>query len=45
MLQSELIRLKSRLAADAGDEDLLTFLYRESVDDITYVEDLRTRLA
>ena len=44
MLQSELRRLKARLAAQAGDEDLMNFILNQSDVDVDYVQDLRTRL-
>ncbi|OCH92316.1 BRE1-domain-containing protein [Obba rivulosa] len=44
VLHSELTRLRTRLAADAGDEDLVTFLFKDNAGDSTYVDDLRKRL-
>lgn len=45
MLQSELKRIKSRLAADAGEDDLVAFLLSDNAEDATFVSDLRKRLA
>ncbi|EMD37345.1 hypothetical protein CERSUDRAFT_105371 [Gelatoporia subvermispora B] len=45
MLQSELKRIKSRLAADAGEDDLVAFLLSNNAEDATFVSDLRKRLA
>lgn len=44
MLQSELRRLKARLVAQAGDEDLMNFILNQPDVDVDYVQDLRTRL-
>ena len=44
MLQSELCRLKSRLAAQAGEEDLMNFILNQSDTDINYIQDLKARL-
>ena len=44
MLQSELRRLRARLAAQTGDEDLTNFILNRSDVDIDYVHDLKTRL-
>ena len=44
VLQSELRRLKARLAAQAGDEDLMNFILNRSDVDVDYIQDLRTRL-
>jgi len=44
VLQSELRRLKARLAAQAGDEDLMNFILNQSDVDVDYIQDLRTRL-
>jgi len=45
-LQSEVARLKGRLAAEAGDEDLLSFILRPEGKDesVSYVDDLKRRL-
>ncbi|KDQ57820.1 hypothetical protein JAAARDRAFT_178316 [Jaapia argillacea MUCL 33604] len=45
VLQSEVKRLKSQLAANAGDPDLLAFCLSEKGEDVSYVEDLKSRLA
>lgn len=45
VLQSEVTRLKTRLAARAGDEDLMTFLFKGGAGDTIYLDDLRNRLA
>ena len=45
VLQSELARVKSLLAAKAGDESLAGFLAAEKSGDITYVESLKERLS
>ena len=44
MLQSELCRLKARLAAQAGEEDLMNFILNQSDMDVNYVQDLKARL-
>lgn len=44
VLQSELRRLKARLAAQAGEEDLMNFILNRSDVDVDYIQDLRTRL-
>jgi len=44
VLQSELRRLKARLAAQAGDEDFMNFILNQSDVDVDYIQDLRTRL-
>ena len=36
--------MKSQLAAGANDEDLMTFFFRSSGEDVSYMEDLRKRL-
>ncbi|EPQ57301.1 hypothetical protein GLOTRDRAFT_137657 [Gloeophyllum trabeum ATCC 11539] len=44
-LESEVKRLRTRMAASTGDEDLVAFLFSdESVHGKTYVDELRTRL-
>ncbi|KAI0071770.1 BRE1-domain-containing protein [Panus rudis PR-1116 ss-1] len=45
VLESEVLRLKTRLAAEAGDEDLLTFLFKGASEDLSYVNDLKQRLS
>ncbi|KZP34223.1 BRE1-domain-containing protein [Athelia psychrophila] len=45
VLQSELKRCKTQLAAEAGSEELLAFFAQENSGDISYVEDLKTRVA
>lgn len=42
-LQSEVGRLKARLASQAHDEDLMTFFFKTN-EDVTYIKDLRSRL-
>lgn len=45
VLESQLTRLKTRLAASTGDEDLMSFLFRDHTEELaTYVEDLQKRL-
>ncbi|KAF9653827.1 BRE1-domain-containing protein [Thelephora ganbajun] len=44
VLQSELRRLRARLTAQAGDEDLMSFILNQSDVDINYIQDLKTRL-
>ncbi|KAA1474225.1 hypothetical protein DENSPDRAFT_873258 [Dentipellis sp. KUC8613] len=44
VLTSEVARLKSLLAAKAGDEDLTAFFLREKSGDVSYVDDLQRRL-
>ncbi|CDO75357.1 hypothetical protein BN946_scf184966.g25 [Trametes cinnabarina] len=43
VLESETRRLKTRLAADSGDEDLVAFLWSNSTDSSSYVEELKRR--
>ena len=43
MLQSEVRRLRTRLAAQTGDDDLMNFILNQSDVDINYVQDLKTR--
>jgi hypothetical protein len=43
-LHSELARLRAQLAADAGNEDLMAFFFREKEEDVSYIEDLRNRV-
>ncbi|KAI0789122.1 BRE1 E3 ubiquitin ligase-domain-containing protein [Abortiporus biennis] len=45
VLESEVTRLKTRLAAESSDEDLMSFLFRCSSDDVSYIEDLKHRLS
>lgn len=44
-LESEIKRLKTRLAANAGDEDLLNFLWQSTSDSQSFVDDLKQRLS
>lgn len=44
MLQSELCRLRARLAAQTSDEDLMNFIFNQSDMDVNYIQDLKTRL-
>lgn len=44
-LESENKRLKTRLAANAGDEDLLNFLWQSTSDSQSFVDDLKQRLS
>jgi E3 ubiquitin-protein ligase BRE1 len=44
VLQSELRRLRARLAAQIGDEDLMDFILNRSGVDSNYIQDLKTRL-
>nr|VWO99564.1 E3 ubiquitin protein ligase (EC [Ganoderma boninense] len=44
-LESENKRLKTRLAANAGDEDLLKFLWQSTPDSPSFVGDLKQRLS
>lgn len=44
MLQSEVTRLQTRLAAASGNEDLMSFLFQNQ-QDVSYVDDLKRRLA
>lgn len=43
-LSLEVARLKSRLASQANDEDLMTFLFKYSAEERSYLEDLKSRL-
>ncbi|KAI8993085.1 BRE1-domain-containing protein [Trametes punicea] len=45
VLESENKRLKTRLAASAGDEDLVAFLWSTSTDGPSYLDDLRRRVS
>ncbi|KAJ3553638.1 hypothetical protein NM688_g3503 [Phlebia brevispora] len=45
VLESELTRLRTRLAADAKDEDLMTFFFKSGSEEVSYVADLKRRLA
>ncbi|KAI0328649.1 BRE1-domain-containing protein [Cubamyces sp. BRFM 1775] len=45
VLESESKRLKSRLAANSGDEDLVSFLWSSSSEGPSYVEDLKRRVS
>lgn len=44
-LTLEVNRLKGRLAAEAGDEDLLKFVLQCSAEERSYIDDLKKRLA
>ncbi|KAI1794073.1 BRE1-domain-containing protein [Ganoderma leucocontextum] len=44
-LESQNKRLKTRLAANAGDEDLLKFLWQSTSDSPSFVDDLKQRLS
>lgn len=44
-LESENKRLKTRLAANAGDEDLFKFLWQSTSDSPSFVDDLKQRLS
>lgn len=45
VLESEVTRLKTRLAAEARDEDLMTFLFKhQGTEDASYMGDLKERL-
>ncbi|GJE95491.1 BRE1-domain-containing protein [Phanerochaete sordida] len=44
-LLSEVARLRSRLAAQANDGDLVKFLFKCTDEERSYLEDLKTRLA
>ena len=45
LLQSEISRLKSRLAAEAGDEDLMRFILRGySAESKDHIDDIKERL-
>ncbi|KAI0342170.1 hypothetical protein BDW22DRAFT_244091 [Trametopsis cervina] len=44
-LMLEVNRLRTRTAAQAGDEDLLKFLFQCGTEEQSYIEDLKTRLA
>ncbi len=43
-MESEVTRLRTRMAAQDTNEDLLTFLFRDGVEEISYVDDLKRRL-
>lgn len=44
-LNSEVQRLRTRLASNAGDEDLHAFLWKDPEINTTYVDDIRRRLS
>ncbi|KAH7929827.1 BRE1-domain-containing protein [Leucogyrophana mollusca] len=44
VLESEVRRHKARIAAQEGDEDLMTYFFKGKVDDIQYIRDLKKRL-
>jgi len=44
-LESELKRHKTQLAANAGNEDLLSFFLRDNSEDVSYIDDLKKRVA
>jgi E3 ubiquitin-protein ligase BRE1 len=43
-LESEVRRHKAKLAAHAGDEDLMKYFWEGKVDELGYVDDLRRKL-
>ncbi|KAI9060257.1 BRE1-domain-containing protein [Trametes sanguinea] len=43
VLESETRRLKTRLASNSGDEDLVAFLWSDNADSMSYVDDLKRR--
>jgi E3 ubiquitin-protein ligase BRE1 len=45
VLESELKRHKAQLAANAGNEDLLQFLLGDNSKDLSYVDNLKKRVA
>ncbi|KAF7977744.1 hypothetical protein HWV62_2826 [Athelia sp. TMB] len=45
VLQSEVKRCRTQLAAEAGNQDLLAFFYQDKSWDLSYVEDLQNRVA
>ena len=45
MLESELKRHKTQLAANADNEDLLSFFLRDNSEDVSYIDDLKNRVA
>lgn len=45
MLESELKRNKTQLAANAGNADLMAFFMQESAEGVSYVDDLKKRVA
>ena len=45
VLESELKRHKTQLAANAGNEDLLRFFLGDNSEDLSYVDDLKKRVA
>ena len=44
-MESETKRLKTRLAANSGDADLMAFLWQSTSDSPSYVDELKRRLA
>lgn len=44
VLMSEIIRLKARLAAEAGDEDLMVFILECRDTERSYIADLKDRM-
>lgn len=45
VFEAEITRLKTRIAAQGDDEDLMNFFFKSSGEDLTYVNDLKNRLA
>lgn len=45
VLESELKRLKTHLAANAGNADLLSFFLKDNSKDVSYIDDLKNRVA
>jgi hypothetical protein len=45
VLEAELKRLKAHLAAKAGDESLAAYLLGDNPDSVSYIDDLKNRLA
>ncbi|KAH7911989.1 BRE1 E3 ubiquitin ligase-domain-containing protein [Hygrophoropsis aurantiaca] len=44
VLESEVRRHKARIAAQAGDEDLMRYFFKDQTDDIGYIHDLKKQL-
>jgi E3 ubiquitin-protein ligase BRE1 len=45
VLESELKRHKTQLAANAGNQEILTFLLGDNPENVSYVDDLKKRVA
>ncbi|KAJ7747309.1 BRE1 E3 ubiquitin ligase-domain-containing protein [Mycena metata] len=44
VLESQLNRYKAQLAANAGNDDLMSFFFKGGLDDVAYIQELKTRV-